>query len=88
MQFLLHHTVITQSIASNNHKILQQCRDINSAGWVLSNSLEVIYSDLSKTLKADAAHSALQDALQGIALASLTGSDLLAMPPSSRISAH
>jgi DNA-binding transcriptional MocR family regulator len=33
-------------------------------------------------MKIDAAHSALKEALQGIALASLTGSDMLAMSPS------
>ncbi|MEE9497809.1 MAG: DegT/DnrJ/EryC1/StrS family aminotransferase [Nitrospinaceae bacterium] len=82
MQFLLHHNVITQAIASNDHKTLEQCRDKNSAGWVLSNSLAAIHSDLSKTMKIDAAHSALKEALQGIALASLTGSDMLAMSPS------
>jgi len=59
MQFLLHHTVITQAIANNDHKTLEQCRDKKSAGWVLSNSLTTIHSDLSKTLKADEAHSAL-----------------------------
>ena len=85
MQFLLHHNVITQSIANNDHKILKQCRDKNSAGWVLSNSLAVIHSDLGKTLKSDAAHSAVKKALQGIAMASLTGSELLAMPPSSKM---
>ena len=85
MQFLLHHTVITQAIANNDHKTLEQCRNKKSAGWVLSNSLATIHSDLSKTLKTDAAHSALKDALQGIALASLTGSEMLATPPSSKM---
>ena len=83
MQFLLHHTVITQAITNNDSKILEQCRDKNSAGWVLSNSLATILSDLSKTLKIDAAHSALKDALQGIAVASLTGFEILETPPSS-----
>ena len=85
MQFLLHHNVITQAIASNDPKTLEQCRDKKSAGWVLSNSLAAIYSELSKTLKMDAAHFALKEALQGIALASLTGSDMLAMSPSSKM---
>ncbi len=85
MQFLLHHTVITQAIANNDHKTLKQCRDKNSAGWVLSNSLAAIHSDLSKTLKIDAAHSALKDALQGIAVASLPGKEILNTPPSSKM---
>lgn len=85
MQFLLHHTVITQAITNNDHKTLKQCRDKNSAGWVLSNSLAAIHSDLSKTLKIDAAHSALKDALQGIAVASLPGKEILSTPPSSRM---
>jgi hypothetical protein len=83
MQFLLHHTVITQAITSNDHKTIEQCRDKNSAGWVLSNSLAAIHSDLSQTMKTDAAHSALKKALQGIAVASLPGIDLLETPPSS-----
>ena len=45
MQFLLHHNVITQAITSNDHKTLKQCRDKNSAGWVLSNSLATLHSD-------------------------------------------
>ncbi|MEE8127378.1 MAG: hypothetical protein V3T45_02405, partial [Nitrospinaceae bacterium] len=84
MQFLLHHNVITQAIASNDHKTLEQCRDKKSAGWVLSNSLAAIHSDLSKTLKIDAAHSALKEALQGIAVASLPGIEILETPPSSK----
>ena len=85
MQFLLHHNVITQAIAGNDHKTLKQCRDKNSAGWVLTNSLGVIHSELGQSMKIDAAHSALKKALQGIALASLTGPEILAMPPSSNM---
>jgi len=85
MQFLLHHTVITQSITSNDHTILEQCRDKNSAGWVLSNSLAAIHSELSQTMKPDAAHSAVKKALQGIAMTSLPGADLLETPPSSNM---
>ena len=85
MQFLLHHTVISQAITSNDHKILEQCRDKNSAGWVLSNSLAAIHSDLSQTLKTDAAHSALNKALQGIAVASLPGNVMLETAPSPKM---
>jgi len=85
MQFLLHHTVITQAITSNDPKILEQCRDKNSAGWVLSNSLAAIHSDLSTSMKPDAAHSAVTKALQGIAVTSLPGADLLETPPSSNM---
>ncbi len=85
MQFLLHHTVITQAIANNDHKTLKQCRNKTSAGWVLSNSLAAIHSDLSKTMKTDAAHSALKDALQGIAVASLPGKEILNTPPSAKM---
>ncbi len=85
MQFLLHHTVITQAITSNDHKTLEQCRDKNSAGWVLSNSLAAIHSELSKTLKIDAAHSSINKVLQGIAVASLTGSEMLETPPASKM---
>ncbi len=85
MQFLLHHTVITQAITNNDPKTLKQCRDKKSAGWVLSNSLAAVHSDLSKTLKIDAAHSALKDALQGIAVASLPGKEILNTPPSSKM---
>ena len=82
MQFLLHHTVVTQAISSNDHKTLEQCRDKNSAGWVLSNSLAAIHSELNQTLKADAAQSSLKKALQGIAVASIPGIDLLEIQPS------
>ncbi len=85
MQFLLHHTVITQAIANNDHKTLKQFRDKNSAGWVLSNSLAAIHSDLSQTMKTDAAHSAVKKALKGIAVASLTGPEMLATPPSPKM---
>ena len=85
MQFLLHHTVITQAITNNDPKTLEQCRNKKSAGWVLSNSLATIHSDLSKTMKIDAAHSALKDALDGIAMASLPGNEILATPPSSKM---
>jgi dTDP-4-amino-4,6-dideoxygalactose transaminase len=85
MQFLLHHTVITQAITNHDPKTLKQCRDKKSAGWVLSNSLAAVHSDLSKTLKIDAAHSALKDALQGIAMASLPGKEILNTPPSSKM---
>ena len=85
MQFLLHHTVITQAITSNDPKILEQCRDKNSAGWVLSNSLAAIHSELSQTMKPDAAHSAVKKALQEIAVTSLPGADLLEMLPSSNM---
>jgi dTDP-4-amino-4,6-dideoxygalactose transaminase len=85
MQFLLHHNVITQAIASNDHKILEQCRDKNSAGWVLSNSLAAVHSELSQTMKLDAAHSTLKKSLQGIALASLPGIDILEILPSSKM---
>ncbi len=82
MQFLLHHNVIIQAITSNDHTTLEQCRDKNSAGWVLSNSLAAIHSELSQSLKMDKAHSALKKALQGIAVASLPGIDILETPPS------
>ena len=85
MQFLLHHTVITQAITSNDHKTLKQCRDKNSAGWVLSNSLAAIHSELGQTMKADAAHAAVKKAIQGIAVASLTGPEMLETPPSSKM---
>lgn len=85
MQFLLHHTVITQSITSNDPKILEQCRDKNSAGWVLSNSLAAIHSELGTSMKPDAAHSAVKKALQGIAMTSLPGADLMETPPSSNM---
>lgn len=82
MQFLLHHNVIIQAIAGNQHEILEQCRDVKSAGWVLSNSLATIHSHLSKTMEMDEAHDALKKALQGIPVASLTGTDLVETPPS------
>jgi dTDP-4-amino-4,6-dideoxygalactose transaminase len=85
MQFLLHHTVITQAITSNDPKILEQCRDKNSAGWVLSNSLAAIHSELSQTMKPGAAHSAVKKVLQGIAVTSLPGADLLETLPSSNM---
>ena len=85
MQFLLHHTVITQAITSNDHKILKQCRDKNSAGWVLSNSLATVHSELSQTMKPDAAQSAIKKALRGIAVASLPAAELLDTAPSSDI---
>ena len=69
MQFLLHHNVIIQAIAGNHHEILEQCRDVKSAGWVLSNSLATIHSHLSKTMEMDEAHDALKKALQGIPVA-------------------
>ena len=85
MQFLLHHTVITQAITNNDHKILEQCRDKNSAGWVLSNSFTTIHSHLSQTLKTDAAHSALKKALEGIAVTSLPGIEMLETTSSSKM---
>jgi dTDP-4-amino-4,6-dideoxygalactose transaminase len=85
MQFLLHHTVIIQAITSNDHKILKQCRDKKSAGWVLSNSLAAIHSNLIQTMDADAAHSAVKQALESIAVTSLPGIDLLETPPSSKV---
>lgn len=85
MQFLLHHTVITQAITNNDNKILKQCRNKKSACWVLSNSLATIHSELSKTMKTDATHSALKETLRGIAMASLPGTEILETPPSSEI---
>ena len=83
MQFLLHHSVITQAITSNDQKTLEQCRDKNSAGWVLSNSLAAIHSDLRKTLKTEATHAAIKKALQGIAVTSLPGNEILELSPAS-----
>ncbi len=83
MQFLLHHTVITQAITSSDHSILEQCRNKNSAGWLLSNSLAAIHLELGQTMKPDAAYSAVAKALKGIAVTSLPGAELLATPPAS-----
>lgn len=85
MQFLLHHNVIIQAIAGNHHQILEQCRDVKSAGWVLSNSLATIHSDLSRTMEMEEAHDALKRALQGIPVASLTGTDMVETPPSAHL---
>ena len=85
MQFLLHHTVITQAITSNDQKIFEQCRDKNSAGWVLSNSLATVHSELSQTMKPDAAQSAVKKALEGIAVASIPGNEMLEVTSSSNM---
>ncbi len=85
MQFLLHHNIIIQAIAGNDRKILTQCRDLQSAGWVLSNALATIHSHLSMTMEMDEAHAALKEALQGIPVASLTGTDMVETPPSAHL---
>ena len=82
MQFLIHHTVITQAITNNDHKILKQCRNKNSEGWVLSDSLAAVHSELAQTMKANEAHSKIKKALQGIAIGSLPGIDMLETVPS------
>ncbi len=82
MQFLLHHNVVIQAIAGNHPKILKQCRNLNSAGWVLSNSLATIHSSLRMTMELKEAHDAIKIALQGIPVASLTGTDMVETPPS------
>ncbi len=84
MQFLLHHNVLIHAIASGDHDILKQCRNVNSAGWVLSNALATIHSHLSMTMDSTAAYTVMRKALEGISVASLTGKDMIDTPPSSR----
>lgn len=85
MQFLLHHNVIIHAIITNDHEILKQCRENNSAGWVLSNSLATIHTHLSMTMETSAAHSVMKKALEGIPVASLTGTDVINTPVSSEM---
>ena len=85
MQFLLHHNVIIEAISSKNHDLLIQSRNVKTAGWVLSNALATIHAHLSMTMEMDEAHTVLKDALQGIAVASLTGTDMIDAPPSAQL---
>ncbi|MDH5762161.1 MAG: DegT/DnrJ/EryC1/StrS family aminotransferase [Nitrospinota bacterium] len=85
MQFLLHHNVIIQAITSSDHDILKRCRQTHSAGWVLSNALATIHSHLSMTMDSTAAYTVMRKALEGIPVASLTGTDMIGTPPSSRL---
>ncbi len=85
MQFLLHHNVIIHSVASGDHEILKQCRETESAGWVLSNSLATIHSHLSMTMDTTAAYTVMRKGLEGISVASLTGTDMIDTPLSSRL---